>query len=294
MDYGEMLKFGIRGFWDGKTIGYAALYFAISAVFTVAIFALTGISGYDFKGIRATTAAHLLMYYALTLVMALVAIPLMLKIAGNGMKAAGIAVYKDLDAPYLSGKSAIIAIRYVIVAILWVLYAVFSFKNLKFLLLLGAAIAGIVLIAVAAASDNALLVLAGIAVFVLAGGAYSVVVIYNFVRLLFIDNVFLQNPHSSLMGMFDRNWEGTQGKFWNVFIAYIVISLVAMAAFIPLFIITFVISFLSPLFADILSGLWIAGYLVFEGYAMAYVFGEIFLGKGMPQASALPRKAVKK
>lgn len=290
MDYGEMLKFSINGFKDGGTLRYAGLYFIVSTIFTVAIFALTGISGYDWKEEKAATGLDLLVYFALTVIMILAMIPLTLKIAGNGMKAAGIGVHKDLDAPYLSGKSAIILIRYVVQIILWALYTVFSLKNLKFLLLLAAAVAGFALMLMSAAGGSGLMALVGLAIFGLASAAYSFVVIYNFVRLVFVENIFLQNPHFSLRGMINNGWEGSQGKFWNIFAAYLVVSLVTAVAFIPFMVIVVLISFLSPLIADIFSGLFWAAVFVFFSYAMAHIYSDIIWAKRAPAPAGPGRK----
>jgi len=282
MDYGEMIKFGFSGYREREIWKYVIAYIIVLVAYSLLNGMLFGLNGVPVKGIGFGGVAT---WFALLIALMIAVMPIQIKLATLPMRSLGLKVHKDMLSPISlewTGHSVRMIMQHVIASV----YAAICWYNKKFAL---AIIACVVFFAatiwfginihefwLGVASFSLFLV--SIALLIISGLAYFCVLMYNSLRLVFRNYVFIEDPHASLRGMVRKAWDGTEGKVIEILVANIIVFVImiipVVVALIPYFALLFVNRVAGRGFIQIVSAL----FSVFSIYCVTFMYSRIVVG----------------
>ncbi len=223
MDFVRILKFGFSWFGDKETWKYLFAIFGIMVLsFILAV--LVGYAAILLPAAPAVPAGA--GGIAVGAVALLIGVAATLAITKFFLQIYAIAMEKEKIKAIKVGWG--LAVGYFIMNILRALYIVFSVLNLKYfaILVVGTLLAGAGIFLTAPTGLLGLLLIAFGSIFL---AAYAVVLIHNYLRLMFAE-VFYLRENISMAAALSKSWNLTEGHTILVFIAMFILVLLRMAA----------------------------------------------------------------
>jgi hypothetical protein len=287
MDHIEMLRFGLSGYRQEGVLKYMLLFILASVAYTLLSAALIGDARYDGN----VGIVQMVLWFGLTIAMALVNAPIALRIAAGAMKKIGLPVHKDMLRE-LSFSWAYVSVRYVLYGLVWFIYMMLSWFEKKFLVALVAAV-GFFAISISAFIYKEFIIgLVCLGISGIAFLAYSVVLARIWLRLMFVSNVFIQDPYGPLRANVWKAWNETSGKALHIFVALAVFFIAILLPLVFVVLLPYAaLSFVEPTAAEVYLNIFMPAISVFGIYCSAYMYRNIVKSaKQKPEGRKAGRK----